>query len=69
MKKVEVLFVINTVNRGKKIIYKVPRALQVQSQDCFNRMQDGTSIKAETAEVLIENFMENTKISNLQNIV
>lgn len=67
MRKVEVLFVINSVNRGKKIIYRIPRALQ--NPDCFNKMQDGTSIRSETAEAMIENFLENTKISNLQNFV
>lgn len=60
MKKVSLCFVINSVHHGKKIICKIPQP--TENVLISTQPQDKTQSQSETAETLVERFLDNTKI-------
>ncbi len=60
MKKFSICFVINSVSRGKKILYKYPKAYKTDA--VYSVSQEGNASKPDTPETLIESVLENTKM-------
>lgn len=62
MKNVSLCFVINTVHRGKKILYRFPP--NIFDEAAFELSQDGATKKPYTPESLMDIFLSNTNICN-----
>jgi len=60
MKIPSLCFVTNTVNQGKKIIYRIPA--NIPDDSVFENLQEGSEKKPYTSENLIETFLKNTNI-------
>jgi len=60
MKIPSLCFVTNTVNQGKKIIYRIPA--NIPDDSVFENLQEGSDKKPYTSENLIETFLKNTNI-------
>lgn len=62
MKNMSLCFVIDSVHRGKKILYRFPPNI-IEEQN-FDFFQEGSEKKPYTPESMIDMFLQNNNICN-----